>query len=165
MNLQTLAKQLEADEKYCATGYWCTKKKYTIGMGRNLTDNPLTVEERNYLNYHETGYQNLMVSRSQALYLLEHDINNSFKELCKIFPDFKSYSDEIQHILLNIHFQIGNTSFLGFVNMIAAVKRRDWKDAAAELRDSVLWRKDTPKRSEARAKRFEKEAARCSLRK
>lgn len=160
MNLSKLAKELESDEEYRATQYRCTKGKWTIGIGRNLTANGLTKEERNYLGYHETGFQNLMVSKSQALYLLGHDIDNSYRELCKIFPEFESYSDEVQHILINIHFQIGYSSFTGFRDMIRAVKRRDWKAAAVELRDSDLWREDTPARAERRAKRFEAEAER-----
>ena len=156
MKLQIVAKELEDDEEYRATRYRCTKKKWTIGIGRNLTANGLTKEERDYLNYHETGFQNLVVSKAQALYLLGHDIDNSYWELCKIFPEFTSYSDEIQHILINIHFQIGYSSFTGFRDMIRAVKRRDWKAAAVELRDSDLWREDTPERAERLAKRFEK---------
>jgi len=165
MKVQILAKELEDDEEYRATRYRCTKGKWTIGIGRNLTDNGLTKEERNYLNYHETGFQNLIVSKSQAMYLLGHDIDNSYRELCKIFPEFTSYSDEIQHILINIHFQIGYSSFAGFRDMIRAVKRQEWKEAAIELRDSDLWREDTPARSERRSKRFEAEAKRCQQKK
>ena len=156
MKLQIIAKQLEDDEEYKATQYRCTKGKWTIGIGRNLTANGLTKEERNYLGYHETGYQNLMLSKSHALYLLEHDIKNSCHELNIIFPGFSFYPEDIQHVLINLIFQLGYSRFAGFRDMIRAIKKMDWKEAAVELRDSKLWREDTPERAERLAKRFEK---------
>jgi len=49
--------------------------------------------------------------------------------------------------------------------MIRAIKKRDWKEAAIELRDSDLYRKDNSDRTERRAIRFEKEAKRWQLKK
>jgi len=160
MNLKTLCKELIADEDLRLTGYYCSKKKFTIGVGRNLDDVGLTKQEREYLNYHETGYQNLILSREQAMYLLAHDIDNSLASLRKIFKDFDTYVDDLQHVLINLMHQLGNTKFLGFKRMVIAIKKRDWKKAAYELRDSDLWREDTPERAERLAVRLE---AACSV--
>jgi len=156
MNLKILSKELIFDEGIKLVPYFCTKKKLSIGVGRNLKANGLTKAEREYLNYHETGYQNLVLSREQAMYLLFNDIANSVTDLRHIFKDFDTFSDELQHILINLMHQLGYSSFSGFRDMIRAIKRKDFKDAAAELRDSVLWREDTPEDAERLAKRFEK---------
>lgn len=156
MELQVVAKELSIDEGFSAIVYLCSKGAPTIGYGRNIRDNPLTVEERIYLNHNEVGYNNLVISKAQGYYLLERDINHTVKRLQKVFPNFLTeYPDEVQHILINICFQIGAGSFKGFTEMINAVKNKDYKKAAIELRDSELWRKDTPERTERRAKRFE----------
>lgn len=161
MKLQIVAKELEIDEAYKSRRYRCSEGKWTIGYGHNLDANGLTKKQREYLNYYERDFANLVVNREQAAYLLEDDIWVSVHELEKIFPDFKSYSDEIQHILINLHFQLGYSRFMGFRDMVRVIKMQDWKEAAAELRDSDMWRKDKSQRSERRAKQFEKEANRC----
>jgi len=165
MKLQIVAKELEIDEGYWATPRRCTKGKLTAGHGHNLDANGLTKEQQERLNYYEKDFAGLIVNREQAQYLLEDDIWVSFHELLKIFPGFQFLPDEIQHVLINLHFQLGYSRFTGFRDMIRAVKKQDWKEAAVELRDSDLWRKDKSDRTERRAKRFEAEAKRCQQKK
>jgi len=165
MNLQIIAKELEVDEGYKSRRYRCTEGKQTIGHGHNLSANGLTKKQRERLNYQDKDFSALTINREQAQYLLEDDIWVSVHELEKIFPEFKTCSDEIQHILINLHFQLGYSRFMGFRDMIRAIKKRDWKEAAVELRDSDLYRKDKTDRTERRIIRFEKEAKRCQLKK
>jgi len=156
MNLKILSKELIFDEGIKKTPYYCSKGFLSIGVGRNLKTNGLTKTERAYLNYHETGYLNLVLTTEQAIYLLNNDIKNSMTDLKHIFKDFDTFSDELQHILINLMHQLGYSSFNGFRDMVRAIKRKDFKDAAVELRDSKLHRDDTPEDAERLAKRFEK---------
>lgn len=156
MNIERLSMELIYDEALKLTPYLCTKGKLSIAVGRNLDDVGLTDEERAFLNFHDEDYRNLVVTREQALYLLNHDIKNSVQSLSHIFKNFDDFQDELQHILINLMHQLGYSRFAGFRRMIRAIKRNDFKDAAAELRDSKLWREDTPEDAERLAKRFEK---------
>ena len=158
MKLQIVAKELEIDEGYKSRMYRCSAGRWTIGYGHNLDANGLTKKQRERLNYQDRDFSGLTVNREQAQYLLEDDIWVSFHELEKIFPDFLKYSDEIQQVLINLHFQLGYSRFMGFRDMVRAIKRQDWKETAVELRDSDMWRKDKSERSERRAKQFERMA-------
>jgi len=159
MILPVLVKELIFDEGIECIPYYCSEGFLTIGIGRNLKTNGLTKEERKYLNYSETGYRNLILSKEQALYLLNNDINSSISSLKKIFFDYNTFSHELQHVLINLMHQLGYKKFLGFKDMIAAINKRDFKEAAVELRDSKLWKIDTPEDAERLAVRFEKLAA------
>lgn len=159
MKLQTIVKELADGEGFSATPYRCTAGALTVGYGHNLDAKGLTVRQREYLDIQDNYFfdLDLVVDREQAEYILVDDIWDSFHELKKIFHDFQLLPEDIQHILINLHFQLGNSRFLGFKRMIQAIKKRDWKEAAAELRNSKLWREDTPARAERLAKRFESE--------
>jgi len=156
MILEQVYKDLAIDEGCKLAPYDCTARKRTIGYGRNLTDRGLTPGEREHLNYKVKGYEDLIISKEGAYYLLENDVGISISELKSIFIHFESFPDEVQHVLINMYHQLGYSSFRGFYRFIAAIKDRAWKIAAMELRDSKLWRKDSPKRAERLAKRLEK---------
>lgn len=171
MILHIVAYELVGDEGYKSRKYLCTGGKsskggeWTIGHGHNLTANGLTKAQRERLNWHQKDFDGLTINREQAMYLLEDDIWVSVHELEKIFPEFKRYSDEIQHLLINLNFQLGYSRFIGFEKMIKAVKKMDWKEAAIELYDSDLYREDPSDRTYRRMKRFEKEDKRCPQKK
>lgn len=160
MNYATLVKELTFDEGDTSRPYLCPKGKWTIGKGHNLSDRGLTPAQREYLNYplsnQAKNFSNLRISKEQSLRLFKDDIDVCLIDLRKIFKDFDSYSDELQHILINLEYQLGYDRFCGFYDMIRAIKRKDFIDAAAELRDSKLYRKDTPEDAERLAVRFEK---------
>jgi len=143
------------DENIKLTPYYCSAGDLTIGAGHNLTANGLTKEQRERLNYHGKSYKDLIISKEQAYYLLECDVNNSIKELKDIFKFFNNYPNEVQHILINMYHQLGHNRFMGFQDFIIAVKAKLWENAANEIRDSKMWRKDSPARAERLANRME----------
>jgi len=156
MILEQVYKDLVVDEGIRLVPYYCTAGKLTVGAGHNLTDRGLTPAEREHLNYKGKGYKDLTISTEGAYYLLDNDVKINVYELKIIFSDLKEFPDEVQHVLINMYHQLGYSSFRGFYRFIDAIKNRHWKIAAMELRDSKLWRKDSPKRAERLAKRLEK---------
>jgi lysozyme len=97
--------------------YTDTVGKLSIGIGRNLSDNG--------------------ISRSEALQMLRNDIEGwVIPSLNEIFPDFDDYSENRQNGLISMMFNMGVNRLLGFRNMIAAIKARDWDLAAQEALNS-----------------------------
>ena len=135
MDNEKLKTELIKDEDLRLTPYLCTAGKTTIGVGRNLDDQGLTVEE--------------------CMYLLKNDIDRNWWDLHSIFDDIVKYPEEVQHVLMNMRHQLGPDGFRGFELMIKAVKKQDWKRAAIEIRNSKLWRIDAPNRAERLARRME----------
>ncbi len=96
--------------------YKCPAGYLTIGYGRNLDGVGISFEE--------------------AEILLNNDIDNAIKAVRIVFPDFDSIDDVRQEVLVNLMFNIGYVKFTQFKKMIAAVKIKDFKEAAKQLRDS-----------------------------
>ena len=95
--------------------YECSAGKITVGVGRNLEDNPLTEEE--------------------IMYLLRNDIARCEKELNR-YSWFRMMDKPRQDACLDLLFNIGLTRFLQFRRMIKAFENRDYDLASKELLDS-----------------------------
>lgn len=99
--------------------------KITIGYGRNLTDNGISLEE--------------------AEFLFENDFARVQKEL-SLYNWYKIQPAEVQYALINMCFNLGITKLLGFTRMIAALIMKDYAKAAEEALDSK-WAKQVPNRA------------------
>lgn len=106
--------------------YRCSEGKLTIGIGRNIDDNG--------------------ISEIEALFMLNNDIDSSEKQLRK-FSWFEGLSDVRQEVLLNLHFNIGHTSFLTFKKMVWALENGDYLEAGEQMKDSK-WFKQVGIRAE-----------------
>ena len=115
-NRATLHRVLKADEGLRLKPYRCTAGKLTIGVGRNLDDRGITERE--------------------AELLLDTDIEDSTRFLHKLFPRFELYGEARKTALISLVFNLGEGGFLKFRNLINAVLREDWSEAAAEAADS-----------------------------
>jgi len=118
--------------------YKCPAGRWTIGVGRNLSDNGITEEE--------------------ALYLLKHDIERCVVDLQKVF-DGKLWQlpEIVQRVLVDMRFNLGGSGFRGFKKLIAAIKVDDFLAASAEMKDS-LWYNQVGKRGEMLVKMMKKAA-------
>lgn len=101
--------------------------KLTIGVGRNLDDRG--------------------ISKDEALYMLENDIQIVEKEAREIFENFDELDDVRQEVIINMLFNLGKTRFLTFKKFIKAVKERNFEKAADEMLDSK-WARQVGKRAQ-----------------
>lgn len=111
--------------------YYCTKGKQTIGVGRNLDDNPLTEEEKRVCGDWEKG-----ITKNAAFYLLRHDIERVEKECKKKIAFYELLDDERQYALLDMAFNLGIAGVLKFKKMLMAMACGYFEDAAKECLDS-----------------------------
>lgn len=111
-----LEKQLLDHEGYKPFAYRCSAGKLTVGIGRNLENKGLTLDE--------------------SLYLLRNDIRECVEDLWAIFPSFHNLSAVKRHVLIDMRFNLGATGFRRFKRMICAVEKRDFTLAAHEMMDS-----------------------------
>lgn len=101
--------------------------KVTIGVGRNLIDNPLSEEE--------------------IFFLLDNDITRIWTAAVEMFPGYSDWKQGRQLALLNMIFQLGVGGVCNFRDMLECIDRGDWDGAAREVLDSDLARNDTPARA------------------
>ena len=112
----TIEKYLIKHEGLKLKPYVDTVGKMTIGVGRNLDDNGIEVDE--------------------ALYMLRSDIKTAQDDLKSIFKNFEELPDNAKLALTDMMFNLGKTRFSKFKKMIKAVKKKNYKKAAKEAKNS-----------------------------
>lgn len=105
--------------------YKCTAGKLTIGYGRNIEDNGISVYE--------------------AEVMLENDIQKCYA-LCIKFPFWNNLNEVRQSVILDMCYNLGFTRLQGFKKMLKALEIQDYKSAAKEMLDSK-WARDVKSRA------------------
>jgi lysozyme len=116
MNKDILRAALLRDEGLRLAPYRDTVGKLTIGVGRNLDD--------------------VGISEAEARMMLDADIDAAIVDLVKAFHWFEALSDNRQHVLINMRFNLGMTRLLTFVNTLAAIKDGKYIAAANAMLES-----------------------------
>lgn len=116
MNRDLLIEELKRDEGVELKAYQDTVGIWTIGIGRNLQDVGVSMEE--------------------AEFLLSNDIDVAVNDLQRTFDWFEGLSGARQRVCINMCFNLGLTRLLGFKKFLAAMEAGDWKTAGVEMLDS-----------------------------
>lgn len=131
--MDELIQRIESHEGLRLFPYKDSMDKLTIGFGRNLQDRG--------------------ISREEAIYLMQNDIEESRMEL-RHYDWFNKLDKVRQEVLVELHFNIGLTRLLKFKMMIGHLIARNYAKAADELLDSA-WSKQVGRiRSEDMADRL-----------
>jgi lysozyme len=106
--------------------YQCTRGKWTIGFGHNLSAKG--------------------ISRSIAELIFEEDYAEAESGAKTLVKNWDDLSPARQDVLIDMTFQMGLDGMRKWENTLAAIERGDWKMAAYNMRLS-LWAKQTPERA------------------
>ena len=126
MDRDRLIEELKRDEGVELKAYQDTEGIWTIGIGRNLQD--------------------VGVSMDEAEYMLANDIDVAVGELQRTFDWFEGLSDARLRVCINMCFNLGLTRLLGFKKFLAAMAAGDWETAGVEMLDSK-WSRQVGARS------------------
>ena len=118
MSRDQLRAQIAKHEGLRLHPYQDTVGKWTIGFGRNLSDNGIT--------------------RAEALLLLDHDIDDAMRDLMARFPWTATLDTVRFAVLVEMCFNLGIARLAGFKNTLRAVERGDY-DAAAKGMLASKW--------------------------
>lgn len=86
------------------------------------------------------------ITKEEAIYLLNNDIERKEKEFYERYPHFKTFNEARQRALLNMYFNLGANRFAEFKKMITALKNNEFQEAARQALNS-LWAKQVGKRA------------------
>lgn len=122
VELSAIEAQLIAHESAEPRPYLDTVGKTTIGVGRNLDDKPLKVDE--------------------VLYLLRNDLYDATKDAMAAVgtPVFCALSKVRQNVLIDMAFNLGLTRLMGFKRFLYHLRRGEYQTAAYEMIDSRWYR-------------------------
>jgi len=113
--MTNLKEWIKKCEGYKPKPYLDTLGKLSIGYGRNLKDNGISLEEANFM--------------------FENDLARCQKELYP-YSWYLHQPLHIQYALVNMCFNLGLTKLLGFKKMIQALEEKNYTKAAMEALDS-----------------------------
>ncbi|WP_062731888.1 glycoside hydrolase family protein [Sphingobium abikonense] len=142
-----LAAELVRDEGERLKVYRCTAGKRTIGVGRNLDDVGISAQETRDLGITLASCIATGITRSQSRALLDNDIARCEADLDRRLRWWRTLDAVRQRILLNMCFNLGIGSLLGFVNTLAMVKAGRYADAAVNMLKS-RWAGQVGKRAD-----------------
>lgn len=136
--IQILKAILRLNEGFEPYAYTDTQGKRTIGVGFNL-DAPGARQkiERLGINFDDLYDGRIPISMEQATILLEEEILIALEGATSIYPNFFSlFSFERQVVVIDMNFNLGRSGYSNFVKHIEAAKRKDWPEAAKQMKDS-----------------------------
>lgn len=116
INREAVRDSLRLHEGLRLKPYRCTAGALTIGFGRNLDDKGITKQE--------------------AEAMLEDDILDCIVELDRTQPGWRDLPIAARDVLVEMQFNLGANRLAGFRKMWAALRERDYQQAAAEMLDS-----------------------------
>ena len=106
--------------------YLDMRQKWTIGIGRNLTDKGLSDDE--------------------IMHLFNNDIADAIDDVRHVCSIYDQLSRARQMVLISLAFNLGRDKLSKFVRFLGAIHREAWDQAADEILDSDAARKDAPAR-------------------
>lgn len=128
--ITNITEQLREDEGERLTAYRDSEGYLTIGIGV-LID----------------AQKGGGITKEESQMLFRNRLNKKEAELNAKFPTYGNLDDARAGVLLNMSYQLGVEGVLGFKNMLNAVRRKDWAEAARQMKDSK-WYRQTPERAE-----------------
>ncbi|MEX0469944.1 glycoside hydrolase family protein [Spiribacter sp. 390] len=130
-----LIERVKKHEGYETKPYKDTVGKVTIGYGRNLEDNSLSIDELIVL-FNRTEWINASAAENWAEMLLRHDLEKTQDALEEWLAIWPMCNKEEQTVLLDMAYNMGVAGLLTFEGMLHAIDNDDSAQAAAELLDS-----------------------------
>jgi lysozyme len=141
-----LAAELVRDEGERLKVYLCTANRRTIGVGRNLDDVGISAAETEALGITVVSCVRTGITRQQSRALLDNDICRCEADLDRRLAWWRTLDAVRQRVLLNMCFNLGIKSLLGFVNTLAMMKAGQYQDASVNMLKSK-WATQVGKRA------------------
>lgn len=116
LNEPRLVASLEKHEGFRDKAYQDTEGVWTIGYGTNL--------------------QELRIDEFLARRWLMEDLAEAIRG-AKRFPEYRDLDTQVRReVFVEMVYNMGPSRVAGFRNMLSAIRRNDWEDAANEMLDS-----------------------------
>lgn len=135
MNIELLKEQIKRHEGEVLEVYEDSLGYLTFGVGHLIKDSD-----------DEHGLPvGTPVSQERVDDVYDYDFDKHLDETIHLFEskggeDFYSLPENIQHVLVNMTFNLGGTRFGKFNNMWKGVVSSDWEKVAVEMEDSKWFR-------------------------
>ena len=126
MDRQRFEKQLRLDEGVRFVVYHDTRDILTVGIGHKvLNDDNLVLGQR--------------ITGEQIRTFLAQDIDTAIAACEQLFPEWETFHETVQEVLVNMCFNLGATGLGKFRKMRTPLEVHDYATAADEMTDSTWY--------------------------
>ena len=129
----TVIQRLMLNEGCRNKAYYCPAGKLTIGIGRNLDDNPLTEEEIAVIGHNCRGK---CITNEQAAYLCRNNIAQVKAQLNKELPWWRDLCVDRQFVMIDLCFNMGIKKLLTFQKTLNSIATGYYIKAGEQLMQS-----------------------------
>ena len=150
MITDSLIEHVKKYEGFSTEPYKDTKGKWTVGYGRNLEDNPLTLDETIDL-FQMTDFISDKHEDDFFEGMLEKDISEHTEELLQQIPWLANKPTNVKMVICDMAYNLGVPTLMTFTGMLNAARHDDWLLTAYEILDSN-YAEDVKTRAVANAK-------------
>ena len=145
MNRHDLKKEIIADEGMMLHIYKDHLGYLTVGVGHLITEKD-----------EEWGKpEKTQITTDRAETLFADDLENAIDDCKKLYKTFDDFPREVQHVVVNMMFNLGLPRLSKFKKMKAAIEVRDFRLAASEMVASK-WFTQVPNRAARLVERMRK---------
>ncbi len=127
---------IEGHEGRRYTVYKDTVGVPTVGVGFNLQRGDAVRQLSNVGANHQNVLRGARLSDEQIDTLLRHDVDVAETVARRLLPNFDELPADIQLVMVDMAFNLGQPRLTQFNNMLAAVRNNDFNRAADEMVDS-----------------------------
>lgn len=153
VDVKQVYEEISSDEGKVLHKYLCSEGHPTIGIGHKVLPE-LDAEEvlLVYGAYDKDVPKEQKISEGRCYELFQEDVQVAIGGCQKIYGNWEDLPQEMQHVLVNMCFQLGQGGLSNFKNFKSAVEDKNWTLAAVEMMDS-RWASQTPERAIRLSKR------------
>ena len=155
VDVKELYQEISSDEGKILHAYLCTELHATVGIGHKILDTDPEKELEIYgVNWEEVP-DDQCITEHRCYVLFQEDVQIAINGCMGIYNNWDELPQEMQHVLVNMAFQMGQRGLSNFKNMKAAIEEQDFAKTAVEMMDS-RWASQPPERAERLKLRVER---------
>lgn len=121
------------EEGFRNESYLDHQGNYTIGIGHYLGKSD--------------AFKGIKWSDEKVMTVFENDLDIAVDGAKQIFPQFNTFSENVQLAIMDMIFNMGINRFRGFKKTIRLIHQGKFKEAAQEALDSEWAKRDVPNRA------------------
>ncbi len=151
VDVKQVYQEISSEEGKVLHAYLCSQSQKTVGIGHKV----LETDAESSLYVYKAGDDvddDQCISEARCYELFQKDVQIAIDGCEKIYDNWEELPEEMQHVLVNMAFQLGQTGLSKFKNFKTAIEDYQWQRAAEEMLDS-RWAKQTPARAQRLYKR------------
>ena len=146
VDIKQVYQEISLDEGKVLHAYLCSEHHKTVGIGHKVLETDAEAALPIH-GTHDDVPDEECISEARCYELFQEDVQIAINGCEQIYGIWEELPQEVQHILVNMCFQLGQGGLSKFKNLRVAIEDYQWQRASEEMMDS-RWAGQTPERAE-----------------